>query len=85
MNFFKNKSILILSVKFFNYVNLIRDELILMGARVDLYDERPSNSFYSKAIIRLKRDLHQRNIDKYYQKIITLIKNHRYDYFLLIK
>jgi hypothetical protein len=85
MDFFDNKSILILSVKFFNYENLIKDELSLMGAKVDLFDERPSNSFYSKAIIRLKRDLYQRNIDKHYQKIIELIKNRKYDYFLLIK
>jgi hypothetical protein len=85
MNFFDNKSILVLSVKFFNYENLIRDALITLGAKVDLFDERPSNSFYSKAIIRLKRDLYQRNIDKHYQNIISVIKNKKYDYFLLIK
>jgi hypothetical protein len=50
-----------------------------------LYDERPSNSFYSKAIIRFKRNLYQVNIDKHYKNIINLIKNKRYDYFLLIK
>lgn len=85
MSFFDNKNILVLSVKFFNYENLIRDALISMGAKVDLFDERPSNTFYSKAIIRLKRDLYQRSIDRHYQNIISVIKNRKYDYFLLIK
>ena len=85
MIFFNNKNILVLSVKFFNYENLIRDELTLMGAKVDLFDERPSNSFYSKAIIRLKRDFYQKSIDEHYKKIVGIIQNRRYDYFLLIK
>lgn len=74
-----------LSVSFFNYENLIKEEMVAMGADVDLYDERPSNSFYSKAIIRLKRSLHQVKIDKHYRNIIEEIKNKRYDFFLLIK
>lgn len=48
--------------------NLIKEEMVAMGAEVDLYDERPSNSFYSKAIIRLKRSFYQVNIDKHYKK-----------------
>lgn len=74
-----------LSVSFFNYENLIKEEMVAMGAEVDLYDERPSNSFYSKAIIRLKRSLYQVNIDKHYKNIIENIKSKKYDYFLLIK
>ncbi|QXU41681.1 hypothetical protein [Pedobacter sp. D749] len=85
MSFFKNKSILILSVKFFNYENLIKDELSLMGAKVDLFDERPSNSFYSKAVIRLKKSFYQRKIDQYYRDIIRKVKVNKYDFFLLIK
>ena len=61
------------------------DELISMGANVDLYDERPSNSFYSKAIIRVKKDFLQRRINRYFQSIIDKIKGKKYDYFLLIK
>jgi len=74
-----------LSVTFFNYENIIKEEILAMGGNVDLYDERPSNSFYSKAIIRIKRSLYQVNIDKHYKNIIRNIKNKRYDYFLLIK
>jgi hypothetical protein len=85
MTFLDGKSVLMLSVKFFNYENLIKDEILSMGAKVDLYDERPSNSFYSKAIIRLKRNLYQVNIDRHYHNILKKIKNKKYDYFLLIK
>lgn len=74
-----------LSVSFFNYENIIKEEMISMGAKVDLYDERPSNSFYSKAIIRFKRSLYQVNINKHYHNISERIKNNKYDYFLLIK
>lgn len=85
MGFLDSKRVLILSVKFFNYENLIKDEIVSMGAKVDLYDERPSNSFYSKAIIRMKRSLYQLSIDRHYRSIIKKIKENKYDYFLLIK
>ncbi|TKC03500.1 CgeB family protein [Pedobacter cryotolerans] len=85
MNFFQGKNILIISVQFFNYEHIISKELIRLGATVDLFDERPSNSFYSKAIIRLKKSLYQRRIDQHFLKILNKIKNKQYDYFLLIK
>lgn len=85
MKVLENKNVFMLSVSFFNYENLIKEEMVAMGAEVDLYDERPSNSFYSKAIIRLKRSLYQVNIDKHYKNIIENIRSKKYDYFLLIK
>jgi hypothetical protein len=85
MSLFNNKRVLLLSVKFFNYENLIRDEISSMGAIVDLYDERPSNSFLSKAIIRVKRELYQTRIDKHYRDIIRIVVKIKYDYFFLIK
>jgi hypothetical protein len=85
MSFLEDKRVLMLSVSFFNYENLIKNELISMGAKVDLFDERPSNSFFSKAIIRLKRSLYKINIDRHYHNILKKLKNKRYDYFLLIK
>lgn len=85
MGFFEGKSILMVSVKFFNYESLIKKELEIMGAYVDLFDERPSNSFYSKAIIRIKKKLYQRKIHKHFQSIIEKIRQNNYDYFFLIK
>ncbi|PVH25603.1 CgeB family protein [Sphingobacterium corticibacter] len=85
MDLLNNKSILILSVKFFNYENLIKEELTQMGAYVDIYDERPSNSFLSKVVIRLKKDLYRTSIKRYYEKLMEKLQFKSYDYFLLIK
>jgi len=81
----KNKNILLISVKFFNYEVLIKKELEKMGAEVMLFDERPSNSFYSKAIIRVKKEFYKTAIQKYYLNLIKEIENKQFDYFLLIK
>lgn len=79
------KRILLISISFFNYENLIKDEIENMGGIVDLYDERPSNSFFSKAIIRLKKGLYASKINRYFKSISEKIKEVKYDYFLLIK
>lgn len=80
-----NKRILFISIQFFNYENIIKEQLEKMGAVVDFYDDRPSNSFFSKAIIRLKKEVYAVKINKYFKTIIDEIKDHVYDYFLLIK
>lgn len=81
----QRKNILLISVSFFDYENLIKNELENMGANVDLFDERPSNSFFSKAIIRIKKNVYSIKINQYFKGIIEEIKNKNYDYFLLIK
>ena len=81
----QSKKILLFSVSFFNYEKIIAERLKELGADVDFYDERPSNSIFVKGLIRLKRDLYKVQIDKYYKRILYEIKNKRYDYFLLIK
>lgn len=81
----KGKRVLLISVKFFNYEQLIKEQLEEMGAVVDLFDERPSNSFFSKAIIRVKKELYKVKVNTYFNEIIAQIKSRSYDYFLLIK
>lgn len=81
----KNKKILFLSVSFFKYESAIAKRLIEIGAEVDFYDERPSNSNFSKGIIRFNKKIYQSQINKYYHKILKEIEDKRYDYFLLIK
>jgi len=80
-----NSNILVLSVKFFDYEKLIADQLIAMGASVDLFDERPSNTFLSKAIIRLKKNVYTSVINRHFKGIMRKIVDKRYNYFLLIK
>jgi hypothetical protein len=82
---FKDKKILFISVKLFNYENIIADKLRSLGAIVHYYDERPNNSILAKGIIRLKKDIYKCTITKYYNIISNEIKSKKYDYFFLIK
>lgn len=81
----KGKKILFLSVKFFNYEKLISDKLKSLGAEVLYYDERPSNSIFTKGMIRLNRNFLKRKIKRYYNTILGDIVNQKLDYFFLIK
>lgn len=81
----KDKKVLLISVKFFNYEVLIKQELEKMGASVMLFDERPSNSFFSKAIIRVKKEFYKTKINSYYKKLMRQLEDKEFDYFLLIK
>lgn len=81
----EGKKILFLSVNFFNYQNIIKEQLQDLGAIVDYYDERPSNTIWVKGVIRLKKEIYQRKINNYYKEILRKIKNESYHYFLLIK
>ncbi|WP_419868555.1 CgeB family protein [Chryseobacterium sp. CT-SW4] len=81
----KNKKILFLSVSFFKYERAIAERLSYWGAEVDFYDERPSNSNFSKGIIRFNKKLYQLKIKEYYNKILREIEHKKYDYFLLVK
>ncbi len=81
----KGKKILFLSVSFFKYENAIAKRLTELGAEVDFYDERPSNSNLSKGIIRLNKRFYHLKITQYYNRILNEIQDKKYDYFFLIK
>lgn len=81
----KDKKILFLSVSFFKYEKAIAKRLTELGAEVDFYDERPSNSNLSKGIIRFNKSFYHLKINKYYNWILKEIQDKKYDYFLLIK
>lgn len=81
----KNKRILYISVKTFNYELEIANKLRELGAIVDYFDERPSNSVLTKGIIRLKPSFIKSNIDTYYNSILKIIEGEKYDFFFLVK
>jgi hypothetical protein len=81
----KNKRILYISVKTFNYEKEIKNKLISLGSEVDYFDERPSNSILAKGIIRVKKSLFKKKINSYYKNILETIRNHKYDFFFLVK
>lgn len=79
------KNILFIAPKFFGYEREINNKLIEMGAKVDYFDERPSNDFMTKSLIRINRRLLARKNNKYYEDIINKTKDNKYDFILIIR
>lgn len=79
------KKILFLSANFFGYEKAIVKRLLELGAEVDFYNERPSDSVLSKGIIRVTKNFYFKRIKIYYQKILKETVDRNYDFFLLIK
>ena len=75
-----NKTILFFSVQTFNLEKEIISKLESFQAKVSYYDERPSNSNFTKGIIRLKRSVYKKKIDKYYQTILNDTNEQHFDY-----
>ena len=51
----QGKKILLLSANFFDYEKAIVNRLKEFSAEVDFYNERPSNSVFTKGILFVKR------------------------------
>lgn len=77
---FNNKNILLFSPFFFGYGKAIADKLQSLGSTVDFFDERPDNDFFTKALVRIDKNLMTRKIEKYYNKIFKDLKQNNYDY-----
>lgn len=84
MNLSKKK-ILFLSASFFGYEKAIADCLRELGADVDYFNERPSDTIISKGMIRIKSRFYKNKVNRYYKKIWKQTEDIQYDYFLLIK
>ena len=80
----ENKSILLISPSFFGYEKSIKQRLLEVAERVDYFDERPANTFWSKALVRINRNLVSCHISQYYDSIYESIRNQVYDYVLVI-
>jgi hypothetical protein len=82
---FKGKKILFFSANFFGYQNEIKNSLVKLGADVDYYDERPKNTFWTKAFIRLDKRIVKKKIENYYSNIINKCIEQNYDYVFFLK
>ncbi|WP_346238512.1 hypothetical protein ABDK00_008315 [Niabella insulamsoli] len=76
----EGKRILFFSIQTFRLEQEITNKLTENGAIVTYFDERPSNSNFTKGIIRLKRKIYQQRIDEYYSKILKQIEHESFDY-----
>lgn len=79
----QNKRILFLCPLFFNYHKKIMRAMESMGAEVDYFDERPSNTVFSKALLRINRNFVTGQVNKYYEEITSKITNKEYDYIFI--
>ena len=77
-------NVLLICPNFFDYPNVICEELRNMGHNVDWYDDRPSTNSIVKSIIRIKKDLINKYIKRYFEFLMSEIKEKKYDKVLLI-
>lgn len=76
--------ILLIMPKFFDYPELIIEELNHMGYEVDFFDDRPSTNALVKAVIRINKSLIQFYIKKYFNEIMKTVREKKYDNVFLI-
>ena len=78
------KKLLLIMPKFFDYPELISEELRGMGYDVDFYDDRPSTRGIVKAVIRVNKNLINGYIRKYFDSMMEHVRNQKYDVVFLI-
>jgi hypothetical protein len=78
------KNLLLIMPKFFDYPEIITEELNRINYNVDFFDDRPSTSSMVKAIIRVKKSLINGYIKNYFNNIMKTIETKKYDVVLLI-
>ncbi len=77
-------NLLLIMPKFFDYPQIIQQELEKMGYHVDFFDDRPSTNNWVKAIIRVNKNFINGYIKKYFRQIMNIIHGKEYDVVLLI-
>ncbi len=76
--------LLLIMPKFFNYPELISEELNRMGYEVDFFDDRPSTNAWIKAAIRINKNMIQIYIKKYFNLMMKTVRSKKYDVVFLI-
>jgi hypothetical protein len=84
MNSLNGKKVLLIAARFFGYEEEIRAKLKMLGVDVHYFDQRPSNSFLVKGLIRINKHFLANTIRKYYGRLIEKTKSIQYDYVLFI-
>lgn len=76
--------LLLIMPKFFDYPEQIIEELKQMGYEVDFFDDRPSTNAWVKAAIRINKNLIGAYIKKYFDEVIEIVRQKKYDVVFLI-
>lgn len=78
------KKLLLIMPRFFDYPDVISEELQNMGYEVDFYDDRPSTKGIVKAIIRVNQNLIHGYIRRYFDRMMEYVRRQKYDTVFLI-
>ena len=62
--------LLLIMPRFFNYPELITEELNNIGYDVDFFDDRPSTNAWVKAAVRINKNLIRGYIQKYFKRVM---------------
>jgi hypothetical protein len=85
MIYLKGKKILFFAPQAFDYELEIKKELEYRGAEVELYNERPSNLFLIKALIRTNKKLIRFYTNTYFYRIIKKYDFDIFDYIFVLR
>ncbi|WP_298744252.1 hypothetical protein [uncultured Microbacterium sp.] len=77
--------LLLVSPSFFGYQADISRAFERRGWTVDLIDERPSNSSWARAAVRIAPLMLKRSIERHYRANADLLNKHRYHALLVVK
>jgi hypothetical protein len=80
----KGKRILFFAPRYFGYDIEIQKKLVDLGAKVSLYDERPLNTFFGKATIRINNHFLANTTELYYEEILKKTDDESYDFVLFV-
>lgn len=80
----EKRKILYIGTPIFNYHKKIISEFELMGYSVDFYNDRPSESSVVKGLLKIKKNLMNSFIEKYFNKILTETKDKNYELVFIV-
>jgi len=85
LDFFKNKNIAVIAPDFFGYPDAIKKSILAQGGSCEIFDERPSNDFLTKVLLRIGFSfLLASKIEKYYTSLIDKLVKGDFDTILII-
>lgn len=79
------KRVLLLATDVFGYPSEMKASIERLGGKADFFDERPANTFFIKAMVRINRNIIASSIYRYQKKIVEKTKEIKYDYVLVIR
>ena len=76
--------LLLIMPNFFEYPQIIKEELEGMGYAVDFFDDRPSTNAWVKAAIRVNPNIIKSYIRRYFDRVMQTVSAKKYDVVFLI-